>query len=154
MKKITDEVTRELGRFGPAAGMVAVVEAWTGAVGPTIAKNAWPARIARDGTLHVATSSSSWAFELALLEDDVLRGLRKALGAKSPSALRFAVGKLPETGVADDAGEPVRRGVEPAPEDVEKAAELTAEIEHDDLRKSVARAAAHSLANAGSDHPF
>ena len=29
-----------------------------------IAANAWPARIARDGTLHVATSSSAWAFEL------------------------------------------------------------------------------------------
>jgi predicted nucleic acid-binding Zn ribbon protein len=154
VKRIAADVTRELGRFGPAAGMVAVVEAWTGAVGPTIAKNAWPARIARDGTLHVATSSSSWAFELALLESDVLRGLRKALGTKAPSALRFAVGKLPETGLSDDPAEHRRRGVRPAPEDLEQAAALTAAIEHDDLRKSVARAAAHGLANAGSDHPF
>jgi hypothetical protein len=154
VRKIADDVVRELGRFGPAAGMVAVVDAWPGAVGATIARNAWPARIARDGTLHVATSSSSWAFELALLERDIVRGLRNALGSKAPQSVRFAVGKLPEAGAGDDADEAARRGVEPAVEDVEKGAELTAGIEHDELRKVVANAAAHSLANAGSDRSF
>ena len=102
MKKIASDVASELGRFGPAAGMVRIVEAWPGAVGATIARNAWPARIARDGTLHVATSSASWAFELAQLEADVLKRLRAATGKDAPAKLRFAVGKLPELGQEDD----------------------------------------------------
>ncbi len=103
MKKIASDVASELGRFGPAAGMVRIVEAWPAAVGATIARNAWPARIARDGTLHVATSSASWAFELAQLEADVLKRLREATGKDAPAKLRFAVGKLPELGQEDDA---------------------------------------------------
>ena len=119
MKKIASDVASELGRFGPAAGMVRIVEAWPGAVGATIARNAWPARIARDGTLHVATSSASWAFELAQLEADVLKRLRAATGKDAPAKLRFAVGKLPELGQEDDArgdrvaaGRPVPRSSE------------------------------------------
>ena len=65
IERIGNEVERELGRFGPAAGMAELLRAWPDAVGEEIARNAWPARIARDGTLHVATSSSAWAFELA-----------------------------------------------------------------------------------------
>jgi len=56
MDRVGDAVSRELGRFGPAAGMAPIVEAWSGAVGETIARNAWPARLARDGTLHVNTT--------------------------------------------------------------------------------------------------
>ena len=63
---------------------------------PTIARNAWPARIARDGTLHVATSSSAWAFELAAARADDARKLRDAVGEDAPVELRFAVGPLPE----------------------------------------------------------
>ena len=72
--------SRELARFGPAEGMTEIVRAWPGAVGDQIARNAWPARLARDGTLHVATSSSAWAFELAQLEPKLLERLREALG--------------------------------------------------------------------------
>ena len=152
MKKISSDVASELGRFGPVAGMTRIVEAWPGAVGPTIARNAWPARLARDGTLHVATSSASWAFELAQLEGDVLKRLRAAAGKDAPPKLRFAVGKLPELGLDDDRGE--RTPVTPGPEEFRKAAELAAGIGDEELRKAVAKAAAQSLARHGDDRAF
>lgn len=153
MKKIASDVASELGRFGPAAGMVRIVEAWSGAVGPTIARNAWPARIARDGTLHVSTSSSSWAFELAQLETDVLKRLRSVTGKDAPAKLRFAVGKLPELGPEDDdSGD--RRPVSPGPEELRKAEEIAAGISDEELRKVVAKAAAQSLSRSGDDRAF
>lgn len=153
MKKIASDVANELGRFGPAAGMVRIVEAWPAAVGPTIARNAWPARIARDGTLHVATSSSSWAFELAQLEADVLQRLRAATGKDAPAKLRFAVGKLPELGLErDERGE--RRAVPPGPDELRKGAELAAEIGDEELRKIVAKAAAQSLSRSRDNRVF
>ena len=153
MKRLGDEVSRELGRFGVAEEMTRVVEAWPSAVGPTIARNAWPARIARDGTLHVATSSSSWAFELAQLEADVLRRVRTAVGAQAPTRIRFAVGKLPEVGL-ETSDEANRTVASPRDEDVAKAAELASVIEDEELRETVARAAAQSLFRAGNDRPF
>lgn len=153
MRKIASDVASELGRFGPAAGMVRIVEAWPGAVGPTIARNAWPARIARGGTLHVATSSASWAFELAQLEPEVLKRLRAATGKDAPAKLRFAVGKLPELGLDDDDRDE-RTPVTPGPEELRKAAELTAAIGDEELRKVVAKAAAQSLARSGDDRAF
>ena len=59
MERIGPEVRRELGRFGSAGRMADVVAAWPAAVGETVAANAWPARLARDGTLHVNSASSS-----------------------------------------------------------------------------------------------
>ena len=76
-ERIGDDVRRELARFGPAAGMTEIVRAWPGAMGDQIMRNAWPARLARDGKLHVATSSSAWAFELAQLESKLLARLRE-----------------------------------------------------------------------------
>jgi hypothetical protein len=153
VKKIASDVSNELGRFGPAAGMVRIVEAWPGAVGATIARNAWPARIARDGTLHVATSSASWAFELAQLEADVLKRLRTATGKDAPRKLRFAVGKLPELG-PDDNDRDDRVVPAPGPEELQKAEELAAEIGDEELRKVVAKAAAQSLARGRDDRAF
>ena len=75
--------------------MPELLEAWPGAVGEMVAANAWPARIARDGTLHVNTSSSTWAFELAQLAPTIAERLRQELGESAPKALRFAVGHLP-----------------------------------------------------------
>ena len=154
MKRLSDEVTRELGRFGPSEQMIRIVDAWPGAVGGTIARNAWPARIARDGTLHVATSSSSWAFELGQLRLDVLGKLRGALGDNAPTELRFAVGKLPELGLDDDPDRATRSVPEPGPEELRRGAELASSIEPDDLRETVAKAAAHGLVRAGNDRRF
>jgi hypothetical protein len=145
VKRLGDQVASELSRFGASAGMIRIVEAWPEAVGPTIARNAWPARIARDGTLHVATSSSAWAFELGQLHDDVLRRVRAATGAAAPSKLRFAVGKLPELGVDEDRESGADLVPDPTAEAVARGVELAAGIEDDELRNLVAKAAAQSL---------
>src|SRR2546421_7711631 len=105
-RRIGGGVQRELARFGPAAGMTEIVRAWPGVVGDQIAQNAWPARLARDGTLHVATSSSAWAFELSQLEPKLRERLREHLGDATPSAVRFAPRKLPEPSLEARAGAP------------------------------------------------
>jgi hypothetical protein len=144
-ERIGDEVRRELRRFGPAEGMTEIVRAWPAAMGEQIARNAWPARIARDGTLHVATASSAWAFELAQLEPKLLERLGEALGRKGPAKLRFAPGKLPE--LSPDGGEAGAKGLrEPTPQERELAAAMASGIEDESLRKVVAKAVAASLA--------
>ena len=67
MERIGEDVERQLGRFDGGGAMPRIVAAWPAAVGDEVARNAWPARVARDGTLHVHTSSSVWAFELGQL---------------------------------------------------------------------------------------
>jgi predicted nucleic acid-binding Zn ribbon protein len=140
-------VQRELARFGPAEGMSEIVRAWPDAVGDQIAHNAWPARLARDRTLHVATSSSAWAFELAQLEPKLLERLEEALGEAAPAALRFAPGKLPERSSEELESRP-KRGREPTAEERELAVALASGIEDENLRKVVAKAALASLARA------
>ena len=54
----------QLSRFGGQAELAELADRWPEAVGEAIARNAWPSRIARDGTLHVNTADSVWAFEL------------------------------------------------------------------------------------------
>ncbi len=82
MERLGDDATRLLAAAGAprADALAAIVGAWPAAVGEAVAKNAWPQRIARDGTLHVATMSSAWAFELDRLGSEVLERLREALG--------------------------------------------------------------------------
>ena len=145
LQRVGEEVRRELARFGPAAGMAEIVAAWPGSVGETVARNAWPARIGRDGTLHVSTSSSAWAFELAQLEADVRSRLTEAAPDAAPPRLRFAPGPLPELPPLE-AGEQRPEAPEPGPQERAAAAELTRELEDEDLRSLVARAAAASLA--------
>jgi predicted nucleic acid-binding Zn ribbon protein len=147
MERIGDQVTRELRRFGPVAGMADLVAAWPLAVGDGIVRHAWPARLARDGTLHVATDSSTWAFELAQLAPALLDRLRETAGEAAPTALRFAVGPLPST-VAEAAPEHDARRVEPTSAERDLAEALVAGIEDERLRELVARAAAASLARA------
>ena len=153
MERIGDNVKRELGRFGPAAGMAELVEAWPLAVGEAIARNAWPARLARDGTLNVATSSSAWAFELGLLAAEICARLQQALGDAAPRRLRFAPGRLPEA-PQEEPEEATPGAVRPSPADAARAARLAASIEADELREIVARTAAVSLARAASDRRF
>ncbi len=144
-ERIGDGVRRELGRFGPAEGMTEIVRAWPTAMGEQIARNAWPAKIARDGKLHVATASSAWAFELAQLEPKLLVRLSEVLGDVTPAGLRFAPGKLPELSAQDDAAA-AKEVREPTAEEHELAGAMTSGIEDESLRKIVAKAAAASLA--------
>jgi hypothetical protein len=150
IERIGEEVTRALGRFGPAAGMAELVGAWPAAVGAEVARHAWPARLARDGTLHVATESSVWAFELEQLAPTVLARLRGALGKEAPNGLRFTPGRLPEA--VPEPNLVARRMVpEPGPKERELAKAMSAGIADEELRELVARAAAASLARAVSD---
>lgn len=147
LEPIGADVRRELGRFGPAAGMAEVVAAWPDAVGEQIALNAWPARMSRDGTLHVATSSSAWAFELTQLEGEIRKRLGDAAGEAGPARLRFAVGHVPEPG--SDPAPKEKRTVPRVSEALSAEGErIAAAIEDPDLREVVARAAAASLATA------
>jgi len=151
-KRIGDDIRQELGRFGPVGAMAEIVEAWSGAVGDAIARNAWPARVSRDGTLHVATSSSAWAFELGLLEADIRGRLETALGADAPKRLRFAPGRLPEP-AAEEASATPGRPLEPTVEHRRQADHIAAVIEDEKLRKIVAKAAAASLENSAGRPP-
>jgi hypothetical protein len=147
MERIGDEVRRELGRFGSAGQMADLVAAWPGAVGETVAANAWPARLARDGTLHVAAASSTWAFELQQLEAEIAERLRATLDAGAPARLRFTPGPLPELPPAAEESSP-RPPPEPSLEQVREAHEWAATIASEELRKSVEKAARMSLARA------
>jgi predicted nucleic acid-binding Zn ribbon protein len=153
---IGDEIRREFRRFGPESALADVVVAWPVAVGPGIAANAWPARIARDRTLHVATSSSAWAFELTQLADSILARLQEHVPVDCPTALRFAVGPLPEAGTPSE--ESLSGTVPKAdPEAVAEGERIAEGIGDTALREAVARAAAASLAarkGSGDDRPL
>jgi hypothetical protein len=150
LERIGGSAQRELARFEPAPGLLDVVAAWADSVGAEIARNAWPARISRDGTLHVATSSSIWAFELTHLETEVRDRLRARLRENVPKQLRFAPGPLPTPAP----GPPQHASPDsPAvrPETRRQAESLAAEIEDEELRMLVAAAAAASLERSASD---
>jgi hypothetical protein len=146
VKQLGKDFKRELERFGPEAGMSELVEAWPAAVGATIARNAWPARISRDGTLHVNTADSVWAFELTTRAGEIA----ERLGAPR---IRFAAGPLPEPSVeASEQG--AKRPLEPSAESLAGGDRLAAAIEDENLRKVVARAAALSLETAADGRSF
>lgn len=149
MDRVGDAVRRELSRFGPAEGMAPIVEAWPAAVGDVIARNAWPARIGRDGTLHVHTTDSIWAFELRSRAEEI----RSRLGDRSPARLAFAPGPIPEP------LEEAPRGTseqppQPSAEHLAEADSLTRGIRDEGLREVVAKTVAFSLSRASNSRPF
>jgi hypothetical protein len=157
VEKIGKSVENVLSRSGggTALALAEITAAWPEAVGMAVSREAWPLRVARDGTLHVATSSSTWAFELDRLSPEIEDRLRTLMGPSAPAKLRFRVGPVPEH------GEPSVR--EPGVAEVEllvtpqvdsEAATLAAEIEDPELRQLVARAARASLARAHSGRRF
>jgi hypothetical protein len=146
--RVGNAVARELGRFGPTTGIARFVESWPEAVGTEIARNAWPARIARDGTLHVNTKDSIWAFELTSRAEEI----RSRLGQPPPPRLAFAAGPLPEPD--QPAAEERRPPSVPSPEHRARAESLSRGIRDPDLRKVVTKAAAASLSRADNDRSF
>jgi hypothetical protein len=127
--------------------MAELVAAWPGAVGEQIAAQAWPARIARDRTLHVAVSSSVWAFELTQLEGEIRTRLEEALGENAPARLRFTVGHIPETGSGPEP-EAKKSAPKASAAHVSEGERVASSIEDPGLREAVARAVAASLADA------
>ena len=153
MERIGDSVGRELARSGGDAGaaLAEITSVWPQAVGEAVSRQAWPLRVARDGTLHVATASSTWAFELDRLAPEIQQRLAVLAGDSAPAKLRFRVGPIPEPAALSRAAEePVGEPFVATPETVSEAAELTAEIEDPELRQIVARAARASLTRARS----
>ena len=130
----------ELSRFGAPTGLADLVESWPAAVGEAIARNAWPSRVARDGTLHVATADSIWAFELGHRAAEIADRLGVA-------KLKFAPGQLPSNDDAATRGTPL----EPSAEHRRRAAEIAAEIGDEKLREAVQKAVSLSLARGPQD---
>jgi Dna[CI] antecedent, DciA len=122
--------------------MPELLERWRAAVGEAIARMAWPARIAKDGTVHVNTADSIWAFELGQQAREIAERL-------AVPRLRFAPGPLPEP----DA-EARRPALEPTPEDDERARALATAISDEMLRESVQKAVRLSLARERLDRPI
>lgn len=157
MERIGREVERELGRGGSrdAIPLGALTAAWPTAVGDAIARNAWPLRIARDGTLHVATASATWANELAFLADEILGRLRERIGPDAPVKLKCAVGPIPEAARLDQGEpEPFPAAEDMPPEVRSEAASAASAITDPELREIVARAARASLLRARSGRHF
>ena len=147
MEPLGDEVRRELGRFGPQGAIGELVEAWPAAVGAEIARNAWPARFQRDGTLLVHTRDAVWAFELTQRAGEIEKRLDGVQG------LKFVPGPLPEPS-AEAASTPATATAVPSPEQRRQAEEWVSGIADEDLRKVVQKAAESSLANAPNDRSF
>jgi len=141
------EVKRELSRFGPQAGLGEAIAAWPGVVGEAIARNAWPARFSRDGTLHVATKDAVWAFELGHRAAEIA----KRLGVP---AVRFSPGKVAAAMPVEATAESLAPRPEPTADERRQAAEIAASIEDEELRDLVARAVAASLSSQRGDRPF
>jgi hypothetical protein len=119
-----------------------IAERWPEAVGEAIARNAWPSRIGRDGTLHVNTADSVWAFELGHRAGEIA-------GRLGVEAVKFAPGPL-----ASADPEPVpAAGPVPSSDDLRAAAEIAAPIADENLRKSVEKAVSLSLARGPVDRP-
>ena len=122
--------------------MAELVERWPAIVGDGIARNAWPARIARDGTVHVNTADSVWSFELGHRAAEIA----EKLGVPK---VRFAPGPLPEPDV-----EAVENPVEVSPEDDERARAIASAIDDENLRESVQKAVSLSLARGRTNPPI
>jgi hypothetical protein len=134
MDPLGSEIKAELSRFGPQAGMAELVERWPAIVGASIARNAWPARISKDGTVQVHTADSVWSFELGQRAAEIA----ERLGAPR---VRFTPGPLPEP-------DPVvtTRTVVASPEDEERARAIASSIGDEKLRKHVQKAVSLGLA--------
>jgi hypothetical protein len=138
------DVRRELRRFGPQAGIGEAVAAWPAAVGAEIARNAWPARFQRDGTLVVHARDAVWGFELTQ------RAAEIAARLPGRPTLTFVPGPIPE-GSPPPHEEEAPAAPRPTPEQEREAARLAAGIADDELRQLVARAARASLARGAAD---
>jgi sugar phosphate isomerase/epimerase len=107
-------------------------------VGPAIAGNAWPARVARDGTLHVNTADSVWAFELGQRAAEIAARM-------DVPVVRFAPGPLP--GEPPEAPPPA---LEVLAEERERARAIASSIADEKLRESVQKAVSFGLARGRS----
>ena len=141
MEPLGEQIRAELSRVGADSSPGDAVSVWPAAVGEQIARNAWPAKTQPDGTLVVHVRDAIWGFELTQRAIEISRLL------PGHPRLRFTPGPLP-----DAAPEPLPEPrVEASPEHAREAAALTAGIEDQNLRESVAKAIKAALARAPDD---
>ncbi|HUY72363.1 MAG TPA: DUF721 domain-containing protein [Gaiellaceae bacterium] len=143
MERLSDTVRGELGRFGPPGDLGDILERWPAAVGAAIAQNAWPSRVGRDGTLHVNTADSVWAFELGQRAADIA-------GRLGIEAIRFAPGPLAS---GEEVPAPALHRL-PSADQTREAARIAAAIEDPSLRESIERAVSLALARGPVDRPL
>ena len=144
MEPVGEGIREELRRLGADSSATADQnDAWLAAVGPDIARNAWPARTQADGTLVVHVRDAIWGFELSQQAPEI--------AARLPGRprLRFVPGPLPEEAPEEPSAAPA----EPTPEQVREAEEMTASISDQDLRESVAKVIKAALVRPRDDRP-
>jgi Dna[CI] antecedent, DciA len=120
---------------------------WPLAVGTEIARNAWPARFQRDGTLVVHARDSVWAFELTQRAAEI-RGRLEGV-----AAIKFVPGPLPEAS-SEEVVTPTTAPAVASPEERRLAEDWAAEIDAEDLRKIVTKTIEAALANTPNDRSF
>jgi hypothetical protein len=142
MEPVGEGIRDELRRLGADSSAVpSQNDAWLLAVGPEIARNAWPARTQADGTLVVHVRDAIWGFELSQQAPEI--------SARLPGRprLRFVPGPLPD----EAPEEPPAAPPSPTPEQAREAEEMTASIASRDLRESVAKVIKAALVRARDD---
>jgi len=145
MDPVGDGVREELRRLGAdSSAGVDQNEAWLAAVGPEIARNAWPARTQADGTLVVHVRDAIWGFELSQQAPEIASRL------PGRPRLRFVPGPLPEDAPEELPLPPPG----PSIEQVRQAEEMTASIDDQNLRESVAKAIKAALARTPDGRSF
>jgi hypothetical protein len=145
MEPVGDGIREELRRLGvDATAAPDQNDAWLAAVGPEIARNAWPARTQADGTLVVHVRDAIWGFELSQQAPEI--------AARLPGRprLRFVPGPLPEEAPPESPVAPP----EPTSEQVREAEEMSASIDDRDLRESVAKVIKLALVRTRDDRPI
>jgi hypothetical protein len=154
MERVGREVERRLSQTGGGQGLALaeITTVWTAAVGEAIARNAWPLRLGTDGTLHVAASSATWAFELDRMSAEIADRLAVHLAESAPTKLRFRPGPVPEPASEAEPRPPAETRETP-PEIAAAAASAAAAIEDSALRELVARAARASLRETLGETP-
>jgi predicted nucleic acid-binding Zn ribbon protein len=68
-----------------------IAACWEEAVGPEIASHCQPSAL-RGAVLEVTVDSSVWCQHVQMRRDEILEGLRRALGSDAPADLRFRLG--------------------------------------------------------------
>jgi predicted nucleic acid-binding Zn ribbon protein len=90
-RRLAGALAEAMDRAAPATPLAAVQAVWERAAGAEVAAQARPVE-ERDGVVTVACRSATWAQELDLLAEELLRGLRRELPeGEAPRSLRFQV---------------------------------------------------------------
>jgi hypothetical protein len=144
MEPVGEGIREELRRLGADSSAAPDQnDTWLAAVGPEIARNAWPARTQADGTLVVHVRDAIWGFELSQQAPEIAARL------PGQPRLRFVPGPLPDEAPEELPPAPLT----PTSEQVREAEEMTASISDQDLRESVAKVIKAALVHPRDDRP-